>query len=425
MRICFLSYHSCPYSLLGSEGTGGMSVYLRELSQALSNCCGAKIDILTRRQMPSLKKIKEVAPDIRLIHLKDGPEFPVDRKILLKYIPHFTKEAESFIEAEGFHYDIIHSHYWLSGLVGEKLRQKFGGILFHSYHTMALLKKETLLESEHPSRVSSEQGLAFSSDGIVCNCGEEKKALEKFLGIPCSKARVVYPGINHRLFLPVKAVSLINSQKAGDITFLYVGRIEPVKGLRTVLEALSLLKRYHPDKLRLMKLLVVGGGRVDDELQKNPEVKSLRQFVFMEGLENNVSFLGSIKQVGLNKYYSSVDALIVPSYYESFGLVAGEALACGTPVIASRTGGLKSIVKPGKNGFYFTPGNPESLARVLVSFPEKTKTLWNPEIIRKDTVKRFDWKKTAEEIMDFYRDVKQKESQLKTRLPLGEMLLQA
>lgn len=425
MKICFLSYHSCPYSLLGSEGTGGMNVYLRELSRALNSYSGAKIDILTRKQKPGIKKIKKIAPGIRLIHLQSGPELPVDRRSLLKYIPKFTEEAEIFIKTEGLRYDVIHSHYWLSGLVGEKLKRKFGGLMFHSYHTLALLKEDTFQESEHPSRIRVEKKLALSSDGIVCNCREEKEVLEKCLAITLSKAKVIYPGVNGQLFQPVKDKALMNKKKAGEVWFLYVGRIEPDKGLRTVVEAFSRLKQNYPEKFRLIKLLVVGGGKVNGELQRNPEVKSLKRLVEKEGLVNNMFFLGSKKQVELKRYYSVADALVVPSYYESFGLVAVEALACGTPVIASCTGGLKCILRPGKNGFYFSPGNPESLSEILISFPGKREKLWKPELIRQDTLERFNWRKTAAEILSFYLAFMNEEEKFKIEALLDEMLLPA
>lgn len=398
MKICTISFHSCPYSSLGGNGSGGMSVYLREMMACLVGFPDVKVDIFTRARNAACVGAKYVSPQIRVVQLKGGPERPVDRKDLYAFVPGFAENIQKYIHGHRESYDIVHSHYWLSGLVGASLKRDRGLPLVHTYHTLGFLKTKVSGEKEHPSRTASEGHLARVSDVIISPSCEEKESLIEEFGISPDKVEVISPGVNPRLFFP--AGNARTPKKAGcrksDLILLFVGRIEPLKGLKNVITALRMMKENSPSLFEKTKLMVVGGGQKDRELSANTEVSRIRKDISQYGLQDTVAFLGSIDQEKLHKYYSAAHALVVPSLYESFGLVTVEALACGTPVIVSRIDRLKSIVREGKNGFSFFPGDPVSLWQNLEKFYTRRNRLWSPTKIREDAIQRFSWESTAE-----------------------------
>jgi D-inositol-3-phosphate glycosyltransferase len=387
-----------------------MNVYLKELSSALSGCPQTQIDIFTRVQSLRLDKVKTVAPNVRVIHLPAGPNCPQDRRLLYDYLPEFADNLEAFIREERRRYDIVYTHYWLSGLVGEYLKQCLDIPLVHTYHTLALLKKRVSGEQEHQSRLLAEQHLSQFSDLIISSSSEEQRSLILEYGIPTSKIKVIYPGVNRKLFQP--AHSQMIYEEAGfsekDQILLYVGRIEPVKGLMTVIDAMGMLNEHKDPLAEKLRLVVIGGGDRDRELSQNREVARIRKTVEEKNLTDKVVFLGSKEQNILKAYYSSADVLIVPSLYESFGLVVVESLACGTPVLVSSVGKMKTIVKEGKNGFSFVPGCPASLAEVIQKFYRRKNFLWQERRIRQDIIDKFSWEKTGKETCRALADVKNK-----------------
>ncbi len=424
MKICTISFHSCPYSSLGGNGSGGMSVYLRELSAGLVEFPRVSIDIFTRAQNPVCVEAKDVSPQIRVVQLRGGPERPIDRKNLYEFIPEFAANLEDYIRREKESYDIVHSHYWLSGLAGGYLKHKLGLPLVHSYHTLGFMKGRALGQTEHKDRGISERHLASLSDLIISPSKEEKESLLQEYGILPSKVKVVYPGVNPRLFYPVanRAILKKTGHRNGDFVLLFVGRIEPVKGLMSVIDALRILQKKNPALFEKARLIVIGGGNKKKELASNEEISRINGEIDRQGFGNKVSFLGSVSQGQLRKYYSAADALVVPSLYESFGLVTVEALACGTPVLVSRIGKMKSIVMEGKNGFSFLPDDPISIWQSIEKLHRSRGQFWSRASIREDIVRRFSWDNTAEETYRIFEDLVQKRLRSKTIfLPDGSL----
>jgi D-inositol-3-phosphate glycosyltransferase len=426
MNICAISFHCCPFSLLGGDGTGGMNVYLREFCSVTESFPDNKIDVFTRIQNPRIGGIKNFSPQARVIHLKGGPERPMDRTQLYDSLPEFAKNLESFIIRNKEKYDVIYSHYWLSGLVGEKIKRRFDIPLVHIYHTLAFMKNRVLesVNREHPLRLRSEQKLARLSDAIISSSGHEMQCLIDEYSIPRSRIKVIYPGVNQILFTPVDGVShpVDMKRRKGERILLYVGRIDPVKGLMSVIDALSLLKRDDSSLYGLLKLAIIGGGRKDKELLQNKEYNRLQRAIKKKNLEGKIIFLGSKKQSQLRRYYSASDALVVPSLYESFGLVAVEALACGTPVIVSKIGELGFLVREGKNGFSFHSNDPASLADCFRHFFSREKNIWEKQRIRRDILKNFSWEKTASETYSFLEKVAEEWAPLTTIFQPGGTL---
>jgi len=406
MKICAVSFHCCPFSAVGGDGVGGMNVYLKELSTALACDPDTEIDIFTRVQNPRIDRINRLNPNVRVIHLPAGPDCFVDRKSLFDYLPEFVENLKRFMCKEKKSYTVTYTHYWLSGLVGEHLKQYFNIPLVHTYHTLAFLKNRVLSKPEHSYRLLAERHLSQTADLIISLSSEEKKNLMGEYGIPASKIKVVYPGVNHNLFYPskTKRVYLETGFSENNKILLYVGRVEPIKGLLTIIEAFALLNKSHDP---LLRLIVIGGGKKGSELLSNHEANRVKAAVESHGLTEKIVFLGSKEQKALKDYYSAADMLIVPSLYESFGLVVVEALACGTPVLVSNVGKMKTIVKEGKNGFSFAPGSPEALAGGLTEFYQKKNLLWGEEKIRQDIIDRFSWEKTGKETQRIFTGLNQ------------------
>lgn len=427
MKICLISLHSCPYSSLGGNGSGGMSVYLKELTSGLTGYPGVNVNIFTRALTPLCVEAKDVSPQIRVIQLGAGPNRPVDRTDLYRYIPEFSDNMINFIRQEEERYDIIHSHYWLSGLAGIAIKTKLEIPLVHTYHTLGFMKQRVLREREHRCRANSEQHLALFSDFIISPSLEEKETLIKKYGIPSSKVAVVYPGVNTRLFYPAGNSGILREVKRGenDLVLLYVGRIEPVKGLLNLVKALNFLRGKNPSLFKKVRVLLIGGGNNEEEMSANEEVRRIKEMSDRKGLRDKFNFLGSVDHLQLRKYYSAADALVVPSLYESFGLVAVEALACGTPVIASRIGQLKAIVREGKNGFSFPPHDPFSLCRSIERFYNERDRLWSRGAIRKDVMRRFSWDNTAEDTYGVFKKLRLSSLRPKTIFRLDENPQQA
>jgi D-inositol-3-phosphate glycosyltransferase len=426
MKICAISFHCCPFSLLGGDGTGGMNVYLRELCSALTSFPEVKIDIFTRIQNPKIREVKYLSPQARVVHLRGGPESPVDRTQLYEFLPEFIRNMESFIGQERESYDLIYSHYWLSGLAGEEIKQKFNLPLVHIYHTLAFLKERALREEsrEHKSRKEAERHLAYVSDAIISSSEDEMRSLVDEYRIPSSKGSIIYPGVNKKLFYPYEDRAVIREMRARekDRIILYVGRIDPAKRLMTVIEALELLREKHLPLYSQLKLIVVGGGRKREDLPGNKEFMRIKESIREKKLKGKVVFLGSKKQSHLHKYYSAAEALVMPSLYESFGLVPVEAMACGTPALVSRIGEMRNIVQEGKNGFSFPPNNPSSLARGLEHFFSNKESLWNGEKIRENVVKNYSWEKTAEGTYSLFRKLRREKASITTISPPDESL---
>lgn len=396
MRICILSFHCSPFSLPGGNGAGGMNIYLKELTAALTRNYPVEVDIFTRSHKPEHQGITQVDDSTRIIHLPAGPEKPIQGGALVGRVTEFTSRLRKFIR-RNHGYDVIYSHYWLSGLIGESLKKALNIPHVFTFHTLEFLKKRALEDKRNFCRILAEQSLAEGADVIISSSDEEKKHLTAEYRLPASKIAVIYPGVNREVFFPERMEKVDREMKRGetDTLYLYAGRIEPIKGLNNLLEAWDLIKKNQPRTYERSRLLVIGGGEPGYDFAENPEMQRLQRCVQEKGLQDRINFLGSRQHQALRTYFTAADALIMPSLYESFGLVVVEALACGTPVIVSRIGKIKSIVRDGENGFSFSPNNPAALADLLVSFPEKRKRLHSGERIRSGIINKFSWPAAA------------------------------
>ncbi len=360
-KIAMLSVHTCPLATLGGKETGGMNVYVRELARELGRR-GQQVDVFTRAQDPNIAPVRQLGPNARVIHLKAGPVAPYDKNKIFDHLPEFRDNLEAFRASECASYDVVHGHYWLSGVVGHELAQMWGVPLVQMFHTLGHLKNEvakTELDRELGLRLEMEEQVVAWADQLVAATPTEKAQLSWYYGADPQKMTVIPPGVDTRLFYPRDQH---NSRRRLDLPcgrlLLFVGRIERLKGIDTLLEAAALLmKRPGYDDLRVL----IVGGDADTNNSNNPELRRVKKLADDLGIASRVDFMGSQPQTELPFFYSAADLTIMPSHYESFGMVALESMACGTPVIASRVGGLAHLVREGETGYLVPEENPAQL----------------------------------------------------------------
>jgi D-inositol-3-phosphate glycosyltransferase len=341
LRVAVLSVHTCPLAALGGKETGGMNVYVRELGRELSRMRVAA-DIFTRSQNPSIPRVSLVGDGVRVIHLPAGPEAPMPRERVHDHLDEFVEGVEAFRLAQGLDYDLIHAHYWLSGAVGLSLRERWGVPLVQMFHTLGRLKNDATrngAEREPALRIAEEARIVGAADRLVAATVVERAHLARHYGADPTRIAVIPCGVDTALFMPGDQAAARRALGLDDRPrLLYVGRIAPIKGLETLLDGMARLRaggsRAH---------LCIVGGDADEPL--NGHEAELRAQLARLALGDAVTFVGPQPQERLRTWYVAADATVLPSYYESFGMVALEAMACGSPVIASRVGGLQTTVR--------------------------------------------------------------------------------
>jgi D-inositol-3-phosphate glycosyltransferase len=357
LRVALLSVHTCPLAAPGGKETGGMNVYVRETARELARM-GARADVFTRAQSPVIPRVVPMGYGARVIHLPAGPEAPMPREEVLGHVPQFVEGVEQFRRAEGLAYDIIHAHYWLSGVAGLALRAEWGAPMVQMFHTLRRLKNavaQAAAEVEPEQRIAEESRIVAAADRIVAASPVERAHLVWYYGADAGRVEVIPCGVDTELFQPMPRATAKDLLELGpEPLLLYVGRLQPIKGLETLLEAMR--------RLPQATLLIIGG---DHDEPENGHGAHLRERVSALGLGPRVRFLGAQPQRRLRLFYAAADATVMPSYYESFGMVALEAMACGCPVVASSVGGLTTTVQDGVTGHLVPEGDPAALAERL------------------------------------------------------------
>lgn len=390
LRIAILSVHSSPLGQPGTGDTGGMSIYIRELTRELARL-GHKIDIFTRVQDPVTPEIIELDFNSRQIHVLAGEPADLDKLLIYSHVPDFACKVENFRKQSGLHYDIIFSHYWLSGIAARYLHTWWQVPQVMMFHTLGALKNVLGIgEDESDLRIETEGLLANECNRVIATTQREKLALNKFHNVPLDKIRVIPCGVNFNLFKPMdksQSRKLLGLPE-GKIV-LFVGRIERLKGIDKIIQALPLVAEKKP------RLIIAG-----EDGNRQGEMASLKKLADSLGITDSVNFLGLVDYNKLPLYYNAADVCVLPSFYESFGLVPLESLACGTPMIATDVGDLMNIIREGETGFIIPENTPEELARKLgVILAGDNPNLLNRSAIR-SSVQKYSWQYVALSIED-------------------------
>jgi D-inositol-3-phosphate glycosyltransferase len=394
LSICMLSVHSSPLGKLGSQDTGGMSVYVRELSRELGRA-GHRVDIFTRGGNNDLQRVVPLSENARLIHLDVGENGMASKNEIYPLLPLFYDRLESFRSKEGSSYDIIHSHYWLSGCAGS-MAQKFWKVPHVvMFHTTGLAKMHNCSEENEPEvRLVAEKKLARECSMIFAPTDKEKGLLSGLFSVSERKISVVPCGVNLGTFNPLPK-NWARKRLALDILgplILYVGRFAPVKGIERLLSAITDLNEYNG-----LELIIAGGDNLTSESSAR-----LRQDARKLGIEKKVIFTGRIDHQDLPLFYSAADVLVVPSYYESFSLVTLESLACGTPVVATPVGAVPSLIKNGRTGEVVDPPNAQGIASAIAKVLKGHEAgLFPAEEIR-SSVEGYDWPHISSSVIHEY-----------------------
>ena len=354
-RVAFISFHACPLASPGEGKSGGMNVYARQLALALGNT-GVHVDIFTRGLTEGESKITEIASGVRVIHLPGGPaETAVDG--LFPHLPEFSQALLEFQRETGLTYQAVHSHYWLSGWVGQQMAIEWRVPHILTFHTLSLIKMQSRAgESEPATRQQVEQELMASADHIVAFSPHERDAMVRLYQADATRIGLIPCGVDLSLFRPLDQQEVREKLGLnGEKVLLYVGRIEPLKGLELLLHTAAQLQTFEQ-----IRVLVVGGGAGRDQ-----EIDRLREMAKSLNVDEVFDFIGRVDQQDLPLYYNAADVCVVPSFYESFGLAALESMACGTPVVATRAGGLSTIIQHGRTGYLKAWRCPEAFASSL------------------------------------------------------------
>jgi len=402
-RVAMLTVHTSPLDQPGTGDAGGLNVYVVELSRRLATA-GSEVEIFTRATASDLDPVVELCPGVIVRHVVAGPFEGLAKEDLPGQLCAVTRGVLR-IEAlhEPGYFDLVHSHYWLSGQVGSLAAERWQVPLVHSMHTMAKVKNAALAEGDQPeprARVIGEEQVVELADRLVANTPDEADQLVRLYGADPAKVASVAPGVDLELFSPGSAEQARRSLgfSADTQLLLFVGRIQPLKGPEVLLRSVAELLSREPWRRRRLAVAVVGGPS-GSGLAHPTALATLADEL---GIADVVHFRPPVTQSELARWYRAAELAVVPSYNESFGLVAVEAQACGTPVVAADVGGLRTAVDDGVSGILVAGHDPKSWAEALA------KPLDQPELraelasgaLRNST--RFGWASTAEAMLEVY-----------------------
>ena len=393
-RIAMLSVHGCPLMMPGTRSAGGMNVYLRKIAPLLAerDVC---VDVFTRNHHAGGPELLELGPNARAVHLPAGAPELVKEEIV-PYLADFTDHLSRFVAEEGTAYDLVHSHYWLSGDVGADIAREWGVPHVVSYHTIAAQKQRAGGASEPPERLEAESRMAAAADRVFASTAGEADDIGALFGLPPERLHVVHGGVDTELFRPRdragarRAAGIAEHEKV----VLFVGRLEPFKGPDILVRALAEMQDASN-----VRLVLVGGS------EEERSAEWLDRIAADLGVGARVRWQPAIPQADLPDFYASADVCAVPSFHESFGLAALEAMACGTPVVAADVGALSSLVLDGETGSLVRGHDPGAFAAGLEELLLDPARLSRMGEAARAWASGFTWERSVEETLDGYRGV--------------------
>lgn len=369
-RIATLSVHTSPLDQPGTGDAGGLNVYVVQVAKRLA-ARGTEVDIFTRAVCRDTPPVAELTPGVLVHSVVAGPFEELDKHDLPAQICHFTLEVlRAEAAAAPGRYDLVHAHYWLSGKVGAAAKERWGVPLVQSMHTLGKVKNAALARgdaAEPVERIQGELEVIAAADRLIANTDEEAQQLTEMYGADPAKVKTVNPGADLSVFQPGGLKGRAEARRrlgiAQDaVVLLFVGRVQPLKGPDVVLKAAARLLESDPGLRKTLQVVIVGGpsGR-----QQRADPDRMRDLAAQLGISDLVRFEPPCPQAELAGWYRAATVMLAPSHSESFGLVALEAQACGTPVVAASVGGLRTVVKDGDSGVLVNGHDPADWARVI------------------------------------------------------------
>jgi D-inositol-3-phosphate glycosyltransferase len=400
-RIATLMVHTSPLDQAGTGDAGGMNIYVCEAAQNMA-AMGVQVDIFTRRTNTEVADVVEVAPGVRVIQLNVGPVSGVTKELLPKLIPDLSAAfKEALVNTR---YDIIHSHYWISGKVAMPVAKELGIPLVHTMHTMARVKNLNLAEGEVPEpmiRVQGETQVVAAADALVANTDAEAASLVSLYEACPDNVLVVSPGVNLKVFTPgagrAAAREVVGLDKDSHI-ITFVGRIQPHKGPEVLIRSIAELVSHSPHLRTKLITNIIGGASGANQ----SEVERLKELTTWLGIDDVVRFAPPVPREELPQWYRASDLVCVPSYSESFGLVALEAQACGTPVVATAVGGLRTAVADGISGVLVDGHDQRAWSSVLARLLQEPQRRVLLSMGAIEHASHFGWDATSRGTLDIY-----------------------
>ena len=403
-RIASLMLHTSPLEQAGTGDAGGMNVYVVESAKRIAES-GVKVDIFTRANRPNLPAVVEIADGVNVVHLEAGPYGSVTKDelpsqicaLMSSYLRHELQKPPGY-------YDLLHSHYWISGQLGWLVSERYGIPLVHTMHTMAKVKNQSLAEGESPepqTRAIGEEQVVQASAALIANTASEAASLVSLYDACPDNVHVVSPGVDLRTYKVnggKKSAREKLSIPQDQLMLLFVGRIQPHKGPEVLIRAVAEMLQHTP-MLRCKLRAVIMGGPSGNGSSEPERLEALAKFL---GVTDVVQFVPPVPHEELSDWYRSADLVCVPSYSESFGLVALEAQACGTPVVATAVGGLRAAVADGISGVLVDGHNPKAWSATLMRLLMEPQRRVLLSLGAVDHASRFGWDATARGILDVY-----------------------
>ncbi len=402
-RLAMISLHTSPLDQPGTGDAGGMNVYVVEVARRLAQR-GIEVDIFTRATGSALDPVVRVEDGVSVRHIHAGPFEGLTKNELPSQLCVFAREV---LRAEAAHpighYDAVHSHYWLSGQVGALARDRWGVPLVHTMHTMARVKNDALADDDTPepeARIIGEDQVVEAADMLIANTDVEAKQLINLYDADPGRVEVVHPGVDLGLFRPTDRVAVRRELGLPEdaLVLMFAGRIQPLKAPDVLLRAVAVLLERAPE-LRSRVVVPVVGGPSGSGLERPTALAGLAQHL---GIDDVVRFVPPVSQPELARWYAAATLVAVPSYNESFGLVAVEAQACGTPVLAAAVGGLTTVVRDGVSGVLIDDHDPGSWAAALQRVVDHPVLLDRLRAGAVEHAREFSWEATAAGTLDVY-----------------------
>lgn len=404
-KIALISEHASPIAPLGSVDSGGQNVYVAQVARHLAQL-GWQVDVFTRRDSDSAAPVVQWQPGVRIVHVPAGPAHYIPKEALLPHMEQFARFMIRFARRQQEPYDLVHANFFMSGMVAQQVKQALGIPFVITFHALGRVRRLIQKDADGfpDARFAIEERLMRAADRVIAECPQDKLDMEQLYGAPSEQIDIVPCGFDPDEFAPVAPGARARlGLRSDEFVILQLGRMVPRKGVDNVVRALALLEREHGTRARL---LIVGGNSEKPDPEATPELGRLMELARTLGVEDSVCFVGQRQRAQLRYYYSAADVFVTTPWYEPFGITPLEAMACGTPVIGTAVGGIKSTVVDGETGYLVPPNDPAALAERLAWLHR------NPQLAQRlgwagmrRAYQQFTWRSVAASIAGVYESV--------------------